>query len=81
MKVNVLFFAQARERAGTAARELSLPDGSRVEDAIAALGREHPGLEPLWPSLAIAVAGRISRRDAALAEGVEVALLPPVSGG
>ncbi len=81
MKVHVLFFAQARERAGTASRELSLPDGSRVEDAVAALGREHPSLESLWPTLAIAVGGRIARRDATLTDGAEVALLPPVSGG
>ncbi len=81
MKVRVLFFAHAREAAGTAQRDLTIADGSRVEDAVAALAREHPALDPLWPGLAIAVSGRLVRREAPLADGVELALLPPVSGG
>jgi molybdopterin synthase catalytic subunit len=81
MNVRVLFFAQARERAGVANADLSLPEGSRVEDALAALARDYPALAPLWPTLAVAVSGKIARRDAALGEGAEVALLPPVSGG
>ncbi len=81
MKVQVLFFAQARERAGSASVELALPEGSRVEDALAALGRDYPALEALWPHLAVALNGRLARRDAPLDEGAELALLPPVSGG
>ena len=81
MKVTVLFFAQAREHAGRARAELSLPDGSRLADALAALRREHPALGPLWPHLAVAVNGKLARPDAPLADGAELALLPPVSGG
>jgi MoaE-MoaD fusion protein len=81
MKVQVLFFAQAREKAGVSHRELTLADGSHVEDAVTALTREHPALEPLWPGLAIAVGGRLVRRHAPLSDGAEMALLPPVSGG
>jgi molybdopterin synthase catalytic subunit len=81
MKVRVLFFAQARERAGRASSELALPEGSRLDDALPALAREFPGLESLWPHLAVAVDGRLARRDAALVDGSELALLPPVSGG
>ena len=81
MVVNVLYFAQARDRAQRSAQRLELPDGSRVADALAAIRREHPGLEPLWSHLAVAVDGRLAREDAALREGAELALLPPVSGG
>ena len=81
MKVTVLFFAQVRERAGRASAVLSLPEGSRLADALAALAREHPALESLWPQLACAVNGRLARPDAPLADGAELALLPPVSGG
>ena len=81
MRVTVLFFAQARERAGRASAELSLPEGSRLSDALAARAREHPALEPLWPHLAVAVSGRLAQPDTPLAEGAELALLPPVSGG
>jgi len=81
MKVTVLFFAQVRERAGRASAELSLPEGSRLADALAVLAREHPALEPLWPHLAVAVSGKLARLDTPLTEGAELALLPPVSGG
>ncbi len=81
MTVTVLFFAAARERAGCATRALVLPAGSRVADALAALAREHDGLAALWPHLAVAVDGALAKPDAALADGAELALLPPVSGG
>jgi MoaE-MoaD fusion protein len=81
MRVTTLFFAQVRERAGRASVELSLPEGSRLADALAALAREVPALEPLWPHLAVAVNGKLARPEAPLEEGAELALLPPVSGG
>jgi molybdopterin synthase catalytic subunit len=81
VRIQVLFFAQARERAGCAAAALELPAGSRVRDALAAIARAHPGLAPLAPHLAIAVDGTLARPDDAVPEGAELALLPPVSGG
>ena len=81
MTITVLFFAQAREHAGHARVTLELPDGSRVADALAALERDHPGLASLRPHLAVAVDQRLVRPDAPLGHGVELALLPPVSGG
>ena len=79
--VEVLFFAQARERAGCASRRLELPAGSRVRDALSALQAAHPTLEALWPHLAVAVNGELSSPDATLPDRAELALLPPVSGG
>jgi len=81
MNVSVLFFAQARERAGASQLTIALPAGSRVADAIAELRRAHPSLDPLWPHLAVALDGRLTAPDAPLADGAELALLPPVSGG
>ena len=81
MKVTALFFAQVRERAGRASVELSLPEGSRLADALAVLAREYPALAPLWPQLAVAVNGRLARPETPLEEDAELALLPPVSGG
>jgi MoaE-MoaD fusion protein len=81
MTITVLFFAQAREHAGHARATLELPEGSRVADALAALERDHPGLASLRPHLAVAVDQRLVRPDAPLGDGVELALLPPVSGG
>lgn len=81
MTITVLLFAQARERAGRARLSLELPAGSRVADALALLERGEPALGPLWPYLAVAVSGRLARRDDPLPAGAELALLPPVSGG
>jgi molybdopterin converting factor small subunit len=81
MTLNVLLFAQARERAGRSRLVLDLPAGSRVTDAIRAVREACPHLEPLWPHLAVAVDGRLAPADAPLADGAELALLPPVSGG
>jgi molybdopterin converting factor subunit 1 len=81
MQVTVLFFAQARERTGRASSTLELRAGSRVADALGMIAREHPALEALWPHLAVAVDGTLSQADTPLAEGAEIALLPPVSGG
>lgn len=81
MKIRLLAFASAGDALGAAETELELPDGSRVADLRARLDQDHPALAPLWPRLAVAVDGRIAGQDEPLADGVEVALLPPVSGG
>jgi molybdopterin synthase catalytic subunit len=81
LNITVLFFAQARERAGRARVTLELPSGSRVRDALDAIERAHPELAVLRPHLAIAVDQSLAEPDTALVEGAELALLPPVSGG
>jgi molybdopterin synthase catalytic subunit len=81
MKIRLLAFASAGDALGSGEMDLELPEGSRVADLRARLDREHPALIPLWPRLAVAVDGRIVSLDEPLAEGSEVALLPPVSGG
>ncbi|HWM89935.1 MAG TPA: molybdenum cofactor biosynthesis protein MoaE [Thermoanaerobaculia bacterium] len=81
MKIRLLAFASAGDALGTTETELELPDGSRVSDLRARLERDHPALTPLWPRLALAVDGHIAGPDEPLPDGVEVALLPPVSGG
>ena len=81
MHLRVLLFAQARERVGAAEVTLELAAGSRVADALTALERSHPALTQLRPVLATAVNGELVRGDATLADGAELALLPPVSGG
>ena len=69
-------FAGLREQGGVGRRELELPDGARVEDVwpLLELGEEPEGL-------LYALNRRYAARDATLADGDEVALIPPVSGG
>jgi MoaE-MoaD fusion protein len=81
VRVTVLFFAQARDRAGRGHTLFELPDGSRLSDAVAAIRADYPELGALWPHLAVAVDGVLAPDEAPLRDGAEIALLPPVSGG
>jgi molybdopterin synthase catalytic subunit len=81
MRVRLLAFASAADALGSDGLELELPAGSRVADLKARLTADHPALGPLWARLAVAVDGELVGEQAALADGGEVALLPPVSGG
>jgi molybdopterin synthase catalytic subunit len=76
VRVSVRLFAGLRERAGTGARELELPDGARVEDVWRRLDL---GQEPA--GLLYAVNQRYAAAGVELADGDVVALIPPVSGG
>lgn len=81
MHVDVLAFAQAREALGAARMRLELPAGSRVSDVLALLTSRHPELRAIAPHLAVAVNRELVRGEQVLADGAELALLPPVSGG
>jgi molybdopterin converting factor subunit 1 len=74
--VVVKLFAALRERAGTGERRLELADGATARDVWDALGL---GDEP--PGLLYAVNKEYAQPDRALADGDEVAVIPPVSGG
>jgi MoaE-MoaD fusion protein len=74
MTVTVRLFAGLRERAGWSRRELE--GVARVADVWAELGL---GAEP--PGLLYAVNKEYAPADRELADGDEVALIPPVSGG
>jgi molybdopterin synthase catalytic subunit len=76
MEVVARLFAGLREQAGTGERELDLPDGACVADVWEALE-----LGELPAGLLFAVNRRYAPADTELADGDEVALIPPVSGG
>ena len=81
MRVRVLLFARARDLAGTASLSLELPDGATVADLRGTLAAAYPRLGEFLPRCAAAVGGEVASDELVLAEGVEAALLPPVSGG
>jgi molybdopterin synthase catalytic subunit len=81
MKIRLLAFASAGDALGGSEMEVEMPPGARVADLRSWLDSRYPKLLPLWPRLAVAVDGTIGGDDRELAEGAEVALLPPVSGG
>ncbi len=81
IRVRARLFAIQRELAGTREVALDLAAGARVEDAWAALVVQVPSLAPGRPSVRFAVNGDYADADAPLADGDELACIPPVSGG
>ena len=81
MRVHVLYFAVFREQLARDAEELELAAGARVAEAIAALAERHPPIARLRGRFRIAVNADFADEDRALADGDELALIPPVAGG
>jgi molybdopterin synthase catalytic subunit len=81
MKITLKLFGSLREAAGTRTLELELPAGAKIEELREALAARLPGAARVGPRVAVAVNQELAAPGTALAEGDEVALLPPVSGG
>jgi molybdopterin converting factor subunit 1 len=81
MHVRVLYFAVFRERLARDEDSLELPDTATVRDAIDALAARHAAIAQLRGRFRVAVDHELVGDDHALADGVELALIPPVAGG
>ena len=81
VSVRVRLFAVQRELAGTRDVSLDLVDGATVEDAWTALVDRYPVLGPGRSSVRFARNGDYAEPTTPLADGDEVAMIPPVSGG
>jgi len=80
--VQLRFFAIARDRLGGVDRtELELPSATDETAIKAAIAAAHPALAPLMNYSRLAHNHAFVRGAVALAEGDELALIPPVSGG
>ncbi len=81
MQVTVRLFGSLREATGAKEIAVRLPDGARLGELAALLAEEHPAFAAMEPKLRAAVNHEVAERDQTLAEGDEVAFLPPVAGG
>ena len=81
IRVKMIYFAQAREAAGTRTEELILEEKSTVLTALSRALAAHPKLRPLESSIKVAINEEIMQEDTQLQPGDRVALLPPVVGG
>jgi molybdopterin converting factor subunit 1 len=81
MKLRVLYFAVFREKIGRTDDVLELAEDARVRDALAALAAQHPVIARLAGRFRVAVNEEMCGDDQALADGDELALIPPVAGG
>ena len=79
--VRVRLFALQRELAGTREVSLDLPEPASIEAAWDALVARHPVLAPGRPSVRFARNGVYADATDSLADGDELAMIPPVSGG
>ena len=81
MRVTVRLFAQLRDAAGRAVWQAEVRPGASVGDVWRDLAAEHPEVARFDRAVSCAVNASFARMTAQVAEGDEIAFLPPVSGG
>lgn len=81
MRVTVRLFARLREIAGATELTRTVEPGATVGSLWQDLVREHAELAQYERSISSAVNADYARMNRLLADGDEVAFLPPVSGG
>jgi molybdopterin converting factor subunit 1 len=74
-------FGRLHDLAGAAELERDAPTGATVGDVWRQLAAEIPAIAPYSRSISAAVNADFARMTTAVADGDEVAFLPPVSGG
>ncbi len=81
MQVTVKLFGSIREAAGASERQVELAPGATLADLRALLAGEVPAFEEMGERLRVSLNMEFVKGAPALAEGDEVAFLPPVAGG
>jgi len=81
MNTIVLLFAGARELASQSETSLELPEGATVAQLREALQEKHPQLQPLLAHALFAIDNEYVDDKTPVLPDVEVACIPPVSGG
>lgn len=81
MRVKIRLFARLRDLAGVAELERDVPAGATVGDVWRALTAEFPALRAYETTISSARNDDYARPATPVADGDEVAFLPPVSGG
>lgn len=81
MKIRVLFFGLAHDVTGFEEEQIEMSDGEALGDLRRRYEVRFPRLADIGESLLAAVNQEVRQRSWPLADGDEVAFLPPVSGG
>ena len=81
VRIRVRLFARQRELAGAREVALELTTGAAIEDAWSALAALVPAIASGRPFVRFARNGEYADADTPLADGDEVACIPPISGG
>jgi sulfur-carrier protein len=80
MRVTIELYGVLRHIVGDERCVIELHNGT-VADALDQLCRQQPQLAAQLPRVACAIGSELVQREARLAEGCTLALIPPVSGG
>lgn len=80
-KVTLNLFAVLRETAGAPAVDVVAPEGATLADAWAGACALYPALAAWTPHVRLARNGAYASGDEPLAQGDDLAAIPPVSGG
>ncbi len=81
MRIHVLFFGLLKDLVGRSADDLDLAAGSRLETVFEHYASQCPKLREMADSIALARNQEFARANVELADGDEIAFMPPVSGG
>lgn len=81
MRLQLKLFASFREVVGARELQWEMRDGSTVQDLLDTLKVRYPDLSETLGQGMIALNHEYVSHDAALSDGDEVGLIPPVSGG
>ncbi|MFQ5631043.1 MAG: molybdopterin converting factor subunit 1 [bacterium] len=81
MVINVQFFAILKEATGVDSCDLEIEDQHTVADAMKKICKHFPQLDKYESVVSFAVNAEYAKPDVVLADGDELALLPPISGG
>ena len=81
MRVRVLFFGMLKDLVGQPSEDAEFPPGADLRAVFDFYAARHGRLRELAPSIVIARNHEFAPVSTTLAEGDEVAFLPPVSGG
>jgi len=81
MRARILFFGMLREIAGTSSEEAEFPEGADLAGVFSAYKTRFPRLGELSRSIVVARNQEFADLSTKIAEGDEIAFLPPVSGG
>lgn len=81
MRVQVLFFGMLKDLAGSPADTLEFSEGSTLTDVFDHYAARHPKFRDFDASIVLARNQEFAPRSTQIADGDEIAFLPPVSGG
>src|SRR5215831_15341344 len=81
MQVRLLFFATLKDIVGARQMQLEVPRGATVGDVLTHLETTYPRIKDYRPVVLTAINEEYVDKSAAVQEGDEVAIFPPVSGG